>query len=70
MLKAYRLGENVEVFPGYFIEQKNLPDLLAELNKPLYVLDQHGEDIRSVELTPDAVFILGDHKGLPDIIRN
>ena len=32
----------------------------------LYVLDAGGEDIRTADIKENPVFILGDHKGLPD----
>ena len=32
----------------------------------LYVLDPDGEDIRTADIQKDPVFILGDHRGLPD----
>ena len=34
-----------------------------------YVLDQRGEDVRSVALAEDSVFFLGDHLGLDDDAR-
>ena len=67
MLYKYREGEKNEVFPGYWIEKKGFLELVSELQKDhtLYLLDPDGEDIRSVEIKENPVFILGDHKGLP-----
>jgi len=69
MLYKYHKGEKKEVFPGYWIEKKPLLKLVEELseqNKALYILDPKGEDIRKKEIKPNPVFVLGDHKGLPD----
>jgi tRNA (pseudouridine54-N1)-methyltransferase len=68
MLYKFREGEKHEVFPGYWIERKGFLELVKDLKdegKPIYLLDPKGEDIRSADLQEDAVFILGDHKGLP-----
>ncbi|MBS3089032.1 hypothetical protein J4402_04650 [Candidatus Pacearchaeota archaeon] len=69
MLYKYREGIKHEVFPGFWIEKKSLLQLVSELqkeNKELYILDAKGEDIRSLDIKPNPVFILGDHVGLPD----
>jgi tRNA (pseudouridine54-N1)-methyltransferase len=71
MLYKYKKGEKYEVWPGYFIEKKNLFDLIEELKekgKEIYILDKQGEDIRKLESKEfeNAVFLLGDHDGLPD----
>lgn len=69
MLYKYKEGENTEVFPGYFIEKKPLNKVISDLvtdNKKIYLLDPKGEDIRSLELQEDPIFLLGDHNGLPD----
>ena len=69
ILYKYRQGEKREVFPGYWIEKKGFLELvkeMAEQEKNLYILDPKGEDIRKVEIKKDPIFILGDHKGLPD----
>ena len=68
MLYKYRKGEKREVFPGYWIEKKGFLDLAEELQndgKQLFILDEDGEDIRKIEIGENPVFILGDHKGLP-----
>ena len=69
MLFKYKPGIKNEVFPGYWIEKKNFMQLVEELSnqdKKLFILDPDGEDIRKVEIPDNPVFILGDHKGLPN----
>ncbi len=69
MLYKYREGENREVFPGFWIEKKGFLELVrefAEKGRNLYVLDAGGEDIRDVEIKENPIFVLGDHKGLPE----
>lgn len=69
MLYKYREGEKKEVFPGFWIEKKGFLDVVKELSEQgrnLYVLDADGEDIRKVKIEKDPIFILGDHKGLPE----
>jgi len=69
MLYKYREGEKREVFPGFWIEKKGFLELVKDLSKQgrnLYVLDADGEDIRKAEIKENPIFILGDHKGLPD----
>jgi tRNA (pseudouridine54-N1)-methyltransferase len=69
MLFKYKQGIKNEVFPGYWIEKKNFMQVVDELNKEgkkIFILDPEGEDIRNVEIPENPVFILGDHKGLPD----
>jgi len=68
MLYKFREGEKKEVFPGFWIERKGFLELIKDLKKKernLYILDPKGEDIRSVEIKENPIFILGDHKGLP-----
>ena len=68
MLFKYKKGRKNEVWPGYFIEKKNLFDVIDELKqegKTIYLLDRRGEDIRNVEIGENPVFLLGDHEGLP-----
>src|SRR3989344_8986584 len=67
MLYKYREGEKREVFPGYWIEKKGFLECVKEMHKEgrnLYILDMDGEDLRSVDIKENPVFILGDHKGL------
>lgn len=69
MLYKFKEGENREVFPGFTIERKGFLELVKEKVKEkrnIYVLDPDGEDIRTADIKEDPIFILGDHKGLPD----
>lgn len=69
MLYKYREGEKREVFPGFWIEKKGFLELVKELesqNRDIYILDPDGEDIRTAEIKENPIFILGDHKGLPE----
>ncbi len=69
MLYKYKQGMKNEVFPGYWIEKKNFMQVVdeeIEAGKQIFVLDPDGEDIRKVEIKDNPVFILGDHRGLPD----
>ncbi len=70
MLYKYREGRTEEVFPGCFVEKASLLDVTRRLEgegRRIYVLDRRGVPISSL---PDedlrrAVFVLGDHEGLP-----
>jgi tRNA pseudouridine-54 N-methylase len=69
MLYKYREGEKREVFPGFWIEKKGMLDLINDLHEQgrnIYVLDAGGEDIRTADIKENPIFILGDHKGLPE----
>lgn len=69
MLYKYREGEKHEVFPGFWIEEKGFLQLVNELHdagREIYILDPKGEDIRTAKISDDPIFILGDHRGLPD----
>jgi len=69
MLYKYKEGIKHEVFPGFWIEKKGFLDLVKEMHEEgrnLYVLDPDGEDIRTAEIKENPIFILGDHKGLPE----
>lgn len=68
MLYKCKEGEKREIFPGFWIEKKGFLELakdLAEQDRNIYALDPKGEDIRTVEIGENPIFILGDHKGLP-----
>lgn len=68
MLYKYRQGKKTEVWPGFYIEKKNLFDLIEDLKKEgktIYILDSGGEDIRNMKFSDNPVFLLGDHDGLP-----
>jgi len=69
MLYKYKEGKKTEVFPGFLIEKKGFMELIHEMHEQernIYILDPKGEDIREVGIKPDPIFILGDHRGLPD----
>ena len=67
MLEAYK-EERTEVFPGYWIERKSFQEVVEGLRneKQLILMYQEGEDIRKTNIE-NAVFVLGDQKGLPEI---
>ncbi len=69
MLYKTREGKKTEVFPGFWIQDKTFLELVEELCKEkrnIYILDPRGEDIRKAEIKKDPIFILGDHRGLPN----
>lgn len=69
ILYKYKEGIKNEAFPGFWIEKKGLLELMKEFiaeGKHIYVLDPKGEDLRTVEIEKNPIFILGDHRGLPD----
>jgi tRNA (pseudouridine54-N1)-methyltransferase len=45
--------------------QQLIEELAAEEGSLFYILHEKGRAISDMELEPDAVFILGDHLGLP-----
>jgi tRNA (pseudouridine54-N1)-methyltransferase len=68
ILFKYQEGRKTEVFPGCFIEKKNLFQVIDDLKrqgKTICILDKGGEDIRDVKFTGDEVFLLGDQEGIP-----
>jgi tRNA (pseudouridine54-N1)-methyltransferase len=67
LLYKYKKGENREIMPGCYVEKKSLMPFVEELleaDRNVYVLDLRGEDLRTVEIGADPVFILGDHEGV------
>ena len=36
---------------------------------PIYVLEEDGKDIFKVDIRENPVFVLGDHKGLPNKVK-
>ncbi len=68
MLYKHRAGERTEVWNGFFIEKKSLFNVIENMKKDgkeVYLLDRKGEDIRSMNIAKDCVFLVGDHDGLP-----
>ena len=67
LLYKYRAGEKKEVDPGCFVEKKSVLSFVEDLleqDRNVYVLDEKGEDIRSIDIGENPVFILGDHEGV------
>jgi tRNA (pseudouridine54-N1)-methyltransferase len=68
MLYKYKKYQKTEPFPSCFIEKKSLLSLIRELqqeNKKIYILDPKGTPLRKAKIEKNSVFLLGDHKGLP-----
>ena len=56
------------VSPGYSVEKKSFSSLLEDMKnegKEIYLLDKRGDDLRKTNIGKDAVFIIGDHDGIP-----
>jgi tRNA (pseudouridine54-N1)-methyltransferase len=53
--------------PGVSVSRLGFEGLLKTFagRSPVYVLEEGGEDVSSFDLGLDAVFVLGDHVGLP-----
>lgn len=60
-------NETHAIAPGLHVSGFGFERLVSELIKtrPIYLLNKKGEDIRTVELATDPVFILSDHLALP-----
>ena len=59
---------NFEVHPGISIKKESLQALIrtrAEAEIPIYVLEERGKSIKDIDFGEDAVFVMGDHIGLP-----
>ena len=68
MLYKYVKGRKVEIGEGYSAEKKSFVKLMEEFHgdgKEIYILDKRGDDIRDVSISDDAVFVVGDHDGIP-----
>jgi tRNA pseudouridine-54 N-methylase len=67
LLYKYKPGIKNEVMPGYFVEKKSFIDVINELGEEstVYLLDKKGEDIRTIEIGENPVFVFGDHEGIP-----
>ena len=50
--------------PGIYIKKNSLQQLVRE-KKNIFVLEESGESIRTIDLGTDPVFVLGDQVGLP-----
>ena len=53
--------------PGICMDKSSFEALLKNRaqRRKVYVLEEGGKDVAAVELVEDAVFVLGDHVGLP-----
>jgi len=68
ILYKYKEGKKTEVFPGCFVEKRSFLKVVEELieeGKDIFVLDKKGKNLRSVKISKEPVFIIGDHEGLP-----
>ncbi|MEM3113283.1 MAG: tRNA (pseudouridine(54)-N(1))-methyltransferase TrmY [Candidatus Pacearchaeota archaeon] len=66
MLYKANNQKKVSVWPGFTIEKKSIFRVLDEMeneNKKIYILDDRGKDIRSIEFGDNPIFILADHHG-------
>jgi tRNA (pseudouridine54-N1)-methyltransferase len=50
--------------PGVYVKKNSLQHLIKD-KKDIFVLEESGEDIKTVDLGFNPVFVLGDHVGLP-----
>lgn len=57
------------VHSGVLVAGQGLEDLLAE-DAPVFVLDESGLDLRTVDVGPDATFIISDHRDLTEPERD
>jgi tRNA (pseudouridine54-N1)-methyltransferase len=53
--------------PGISVDKSSFEALLKTKSQThkVYVLEEDGKDITETDLSEDAVFVLGDHVGLP-----
>lgn len=49
---------------------EQLVKIKAEAQQPIYVLEEKGQNIHTLDIQPNPVFILGDHVGLPPKAEN
>jgi tRNA (pseudouridine54-N1)-methyltransferase len=69
LLYKYKKGIRNEPIPGCFVEKKDMlvfVDELVEQGRNVFMLDEKGEDIRTVDIGENPAFILGDHEGFPN----
>jgi len=50
--------------PGVYVQKKSLQELIKE-KKSVFVLEESGENIKTIELGENPIFVLGDQIGLP-----
>lgn len=60
-------NQSLEIAPGVKIHGYGFEKCAGYLleTRPVYLLDRKGEDIRSIQLSPDPVFVLSDHLPMP-----
>ncbi len=66
--RGRRDKEWFELSNGIMISGRSFQDVIKSLSEDyekFYVLDEKGKDVGKVKLEKDAVYILGDHKGIP-----
>ncbi len=64
-LPNVRPGEQCESTPGVFVSLGGLQTVLDKLQAEgiaLYLLHEHGKDLRSVEIKEPVAFVLSDHQ--------
>ena len=69
LLYKYKKGMRNEPIPGCFIDNKDMMVFVEELveqGRSVFILDEKGEDIRTMKIPADPVFIIGDHEGFPN----
>jgi tRNA pseudouridine-54 N-methylase len=56
-----------KMHPGIMVDRLGFEAVMKDVanRAPVYVLEERGKDIASIDLADSAVFILGDHVGLP-----
>lgn len=58
--------------PGITVNKRSFESLLKIKadNKQIFVLEEGGQEIDYRDLSPDSLFVLGDHIGLPKKVEN
>jgi tRNA (pseudouridine54-N1)-methyltransferase len=68
--KIYKVKEEseIEVSEGFFVSKESFESFLKKKAKEsrIIYLHEEGRDIREVEFSGNEIFVLGDHKGLPE----
>jgi tRNA pseudouridine-54 N-methylase len=57
-----------EPHPGISVEKQSLQGLVrnqVEAGVPIYVLEERGKNIKDIDFDESALFVVGDHIGLP-----
>jgi len=68
-IRNFGIGKNSSE-AGIYVEKKSFEEVVKDKvkeygNENVFYLHADGEDIRNVEIKNNAVFILGDNKGIP-----